>query len=81
MSYGDDLKDTIHRLHGGEATHRESVPVKDVFTVKLLGMGLWKCFNWKAIQKRMQSTLASRYRQLRQADARSMASQLSSCSE
>ena len=27
----EELRAVIHELHGGEATHRESVPVKEVF--------------------------------------------------
>jgi hypothetical protein len=47
MSHIDELRDAIHKLHGGKATHRESVPVKEVF-------GLWKCFTWKATPRRIR---------------------------
>jgi hypothetical protein len=44
MSHIDDLRDTIHRLHGGEATHRESVPVKAVFNGKTVWDGIVEVF-------------------------------------
>ncbi len=31
MTHIEELRDIIHKLHGGEATHRESVPVKETF--------------------------------------------------
>lgn len=31
MSYLDELKEVIRKLHGVESTHRESVPVKEAF--------------------------------------------------
>ena len=31
MSHIEELRDAIHKLHGGTATHTESVPVKEVF--------------------------------------------------
>jgi len=31
MTQLDEIREAIHRLHGGKATHRESVPVKEVF--------------------------------------------------
>ena len=37
MSHIDELKTVIHKLHGAKATHRESVPVKEVW----LGQTVW----------------------------------------
>jgi hypothetical protein len=37
-SYIEELRDVIRHLHGGEATHIESVPVKEVFE----GMTVWE---------------------------------------
>jgi len=37
-SYLEELRDVIRHLHGGEATHVESVPVKEVFE----GMTVWE---------------------------------------
>ena len=34
MSYLDDLRDAVQRLHGVEATHVEGVPVKELFEGK-----------------------------------------------
>lgn len=31
MTYIEELRDVIHKFHGGKATHSESVPVKEVF--------------------------------------------------
>ena len=31
MSHIEELNDVIHKLHGANATHRESVPVKETF--------------------------------------------------
>ena len=38
MSYIEELRDVIRRLHGAEATHVESVPVKETFK----GQTVWK---------------------------------------
>ena len=34
MTYIEELKEVIRKLHGVESTHRESVPVKEVFQGK-----------------------------------------------
>ena len=39
MSHIEELKSIIRRLHGAEAMHRESVPVKEVFR----GETVWEC--------------------------------------
>jgi len=41
-SYVAELKDIIRRLHGAEATHVESVPVKKRSKGREFGMGLLK---------------------------------------
>lgn len=38
MNYIDELKDAIHKLHGIEASHVETVPVKEVFQ----GQTVWE---------------------------------------
>jgi hypothetical protein len=44
MSYIDDLKDIIHNLHGAEATHRESVPITEVFNGETVWDGIVEVF-------------------------------------
>jgi hypothetical protein len=44
MSHIDDLKAIIHKLHGAEATHRESVPVKEVFGGQTIWDGVVEVF-------------------------------------
>ena len=44
MSHIDDLKAIIHKLHGAEATHRESVPVKEVFQGQTVWEGVVEVF-------------------------------------
>jgi hypothetical protein len=38
VTYIEELKDVIRKLHGVESTHRQSVPVKEVFQ----GKTTWK---------------------------------------
>jgi hypothetical protein len=40
----DELKGIIHRLHGAEATHVESVPVKETFQGKTVWDGVVEVF-------------------------------------
>ncbi len=51
MSYIDDLKDVIHKLHGGDATHLESVPVHEVFDGKTVWQGVVEVFRIKGHPK------------------------------
>ena len=44
-SYIEELRDTIRRLHGGEATHIESVPVKEVFQGWTIWQGIVELFD------------------------------------
>ena len=44
MTYIDELKDVIRRLHGAEATHVESVPVKETFQGKTVWEGIVEVF-------------------------------------
>jgi hypothetical protein len=44
VSYIDDLRDVIRRLHGVEATHVESVPVKEMFQGKTVWEGIVEVF-------------------------------------
>jgi hypothetical protein len=39
-----ELRDIIHRLHGSEATHIESVPVKEMFQGKTVWEGVVEVF-------------------------------------
>ena len=45
MSYIDDLKTIIHKLHGAKATHRESVPVKEVWNGQTIWEGIVEVFD------------------------------------
>ena len=45
MTYIEDLKEVIRRLHGVESTHRESVPVKEVFQGKTIWEGVVEVFD------------------------------------
>ena len=45
MTYIDELKDVIRRLHGAEATHVESVPVKETFQGKTVWEGIVEVFD------------------------------------
>jgi hypothetical protein len=45
MSHIDELREAIHKLHGGKATHRESVPVKDVFNGQTVWDGIVEVFH------------------------------------
>lgn len=44
MSYIEELKDVIRRLHGAEAIHVESVPVKEVFKGETVWEGIVEVF-------------------------------------
>ncbi|MGD0548818.1 MAG: hypothetical protein ABR991_13520 [Terracidiphilus sp.] len=45
MAYLEDLKDVIRKLHGVESTHRESVPVKEIFNGKTVWDGIVEVFD------------------------------------
>jgi hypothetical protein len=45
MAYLEELKDVIRKLHGVESTHRESVPVKEVFQGKTVWEGIVEVFD------------------------------------
>ncbi len=45
MRYIEELKDVIREVHGVEATHRESVPVKEVFQGKTVWEGIVEVFD------------------------------------
>jgi hypothetical protein len=51
MTHIDDLKAIIHKLHGAEATHRESVPVKEVFKGETVWDGIVEVFDLKGHPK------------------------------
>src|ERR1700687_5355990 len=44
MTYIDELRDVIRRLHGAEATHVESVPVKETHQGKTVWEGIVEVF-------------------------------------
>jgi len=44
VTYIDELRDVIRRLHGVEARHLESVPVKETFQGKTVWNGLVEVF-------------------------------------
>lgn len=45
MSYIEELRDVIRRLHGAEATHLESVPVKETFRGQTVWEGIVEVFD------------------------------------
>lgn len=45
MKHIDELRDAIHELHGGTATHVVSVPVKDVFKGETVWDGIVEVFD------------------------------------
>lgn len=45
MSPIEELKDVIYRLHGAKATHRQSVPVREVFKGKTVWEGIVEVFD------------------------------------
>ena len=45
MTYLEDLRDVIRRLHGAEATHIESVPVHEKFHGKTVWDGVVEVFD------------------------------------
>jgi hypothetical protein len=45
--YIEELKDVIRRLHGAEATHVESVPVKEIFQGRTIWEGIVEVFDLK----------------------------------
>ncbi len=45
VSHIDDLKHSIHKLHGAKATHRESVPVKETFRGETVWDGIVEVFD------------------------------------
>lgn len=45
MTYLEELQEVIHRLHGAKATHRESVPVKEVWNGKTIWEGVVEVFD------------------------------------
>lgn len=45
MTYHEELRDTLHRLHGAKATHVESVPVKEMFQGQTVWDGIVEVFD------------------------------------
>ena len=45
MTYIEELREVIRLLHGVESTHRESVPVKEVFNGKTVWEGIVEVFD------------------------------------
>ena len=45
MSHIEELQRVIHHLHGAEATHRESVPVKETWQGKTIWDGVVEVFD------------------------------------
>jgi hypothetical protein len=44
MTYIEELRDVIRRLHGVESTHVESVPIKETFRGKTVWEGIVEVF-------------------------------------
>jgi hypothetical protein len=47
VTYLDELRDVIRRLHGVESTHVESVPIKETFQGKTVWEGIVEVFDLK----------------------------------
>jgi hypothetical protein len=47
VSYIEELRDVIRRLHGADATHVESVPVKETFKGQTVWEGIVEVFDLK----------------------------------
>ena len=45
MSHIEELREAIHKLHSAKATHRESVPVKEVFNGETVWDGIVEVFH------------------------------------
>jgi hypothetical protein len=45
MTQIEELREAIQKLHGGTATHRESVPVKEVFQGRTVWDGIVEVFH------------------------------------
>jgi hypothetical protein len=45
ITYIEELRDVIRHLHGGEATHVESVPVKEAYQGKTVWDGIVEVFD------------------------------------
>ena len=45
MTYLEELRDVIRRLHGAQATHVESVPVKETFQGQTVWEGVVEVFD------------------------------------
>lgn len=45
MTYIDELQNAIHRLHGCEAEHAETVPVTETFQGRIVWQGEVEVFN------------------------------------
>jgi hypothetical protein len=45
LSYLEELRDVIRRLHGAEAAHVESVPIKETFQGQTVWEGLVEVFD------------------------------------
>ena len=45
MTYLEELRDVIRRLHGADAEHVESVPVKETFQGKIVWEGIVEVFS------------------------------------
>ena len=45
MTYIEELREVIHKIHGVRSTHRQSVPVKEVFQGKTIWEGIVEVFD------------------------------------
>ena len=51
MAHIEELRDVIRKLHGVDSTHRESVPVKEVFNGETIWEGIVEVFDLHAHPK------------------------------
>jgi hypothetical protein len=51
VTHIEELRETIKRLHGAEATHVESVPVKEVFRGQTVWEGIVEVFDLRGHPK------------------------------
>jgi len=51
MTYIEELRDVIRHLHGAEATHVESVPIKETFQGRTVWEGIVEVFDLRGHPK------------------------------
>jgi hypothetical protein len=57
----EELKDVIFKLHAVQATHRQSVPVKEVFNGKTIWEGIVEVFDLHGSEKANSLCVVARH--------------------